>query len=668
MQAVPRSSGPIGIASLITLGVLPFIANTGSAQDDLELFDDDVPIVLSASRLIQPISSSPSSVTIIDAQMIKQSGARTIVDILHLVPGFQVGRLVNGDPVATYNGLSERFNPRLQLIIDGRPTYVPLYGGIPWSELPVALTDIERVEVTRGPNAATFGPNSFSAVVSIITRAPAVSSGWSINSEAGGNDFRSGTLSYHGAGKNTHYRVTLQSERDEGFENIPDKERSQLASVRTHWQINPVDRLAVDVGGIRGGHVELDTVVEENDLVGYTDTTNAYTQLVWERSRAVDDSFKLQYYFNYFDIADFETTTFDLDAVTGNPDFAGLTIDAMIDRNSRSMRHEIEAQRTRRIGSRHRMVYGGAIRQDSVQSRYIFGDERKRFIYSQRIFAHSEYSAGRFWLINSGLLLENNTLSNVSASPRFSVTRRVAPGKQYRLGYSRGIRTPLLLEEEGDVAFNYQVSNGLELTDRFIVDEEEVKSEYIDVVDFGYYYKHPRQNLTLDGKLSYHRIRHLVGTQRIEQVEGDTFDQEARKYRNRYNYRFSTLELQLDWKFKRQHRIRASYTYAFGEDRRLIERKLTPRHTLSLFGSIGLGNEFSVSGEYYYTSRWIWDDVRAESRLNRIDLRLAKRVRAAKMDATFAIQAELYAGENLDYLARNQVDSAYFARVSVQLP
>ena len=167
------------------------LLQTVHAQDEFDLFDEDVPIVLSASRLIQPLSSSPASITVIDAEMIRLSGARTIVDILRLVPGFQIGRLVNGNPIATYNGISERYNPRLQLIVDGRPTYVPLYGGIPWSELPIALTDINRVEVTRAPNAATFGPNSFTAVVSIITRAPAARSGWYANSEAGGNDFRS---------------------------------------------------------------------------------------------------------------------------------------------------------------------------------------------------------------------------------------------------------------------------------------------------------------------------------------------------------------------------------------------------------------------------------------------------------------------------------------------
>lgn len=656
------------VASIISLYFLSTLILQSHAQDDLEMFDDDVPIVLSASKLIQPIASAPASITVIGAEMIRLSGARTIVDILRLVPGFQVGRLVNGNPIATYNGVAERYNPRLQLIVDGRPTYVPLYGGIPWSELPVALTDIERVEVTRAPNAATFGPNSFAAVVSIITRAPAAQSGWFVNSEAGGNEFRSGTLTYHGSGEDSHYRVTIQGERDEGFRNIPDKERSKLASIRTHWQINPTDGLAIDVGGIQGGHAELDTVVEENDLVGYTDTINAYTQFVWERARSSDDSIRVQYYYNYFDIDDDKTTTFNLADVTGNADFAELTIEAPVNRDSHSTRHEIEAQQTKRLSERHRIVFGGALRQDSVQGHFIFNDAKTRYVSTQRLYAHSEYSVSPAWLSNLGMLIENNTLSAVSASPRLSVTHRYAPGHLFRLGYSRGTRTPLLLEEDGEVALEYVISNGDVLTDQFIVNENHIEPETIDVIDFGYYYNNPRRNFSIDAKVSYHEMRDLIATESVDETNGDTFDQFARAYRNRFDYTYSTAELQIERKLSHRTQIRASYTHAFNQDPELARRRLIPGHTLSLFGSVGLGEDVSLSSEYYHTGVWIWDDVSDKSKVNRLDIRLEKRLKLARINASIAFQAELDLGGTTDYLYRNQIDNLYFARLNVQLP
>lgn len=667
VQVSTKSHGTgwaIGITAVIGC-ILPALV---AASESDTIFDDDIPIVLSASRLIQPVSSSPASITIIDAEMIELSGARTIVDLLRLVPGMHVGKLVNGNPTATYHGLSERYNPRLQLVIDGRPTYVPLYGGIPWSELPVALTDIQRIEVTRAPNAATFGPNSFAAVVSITTRAPAAGSGWYINTEAGGNEFRSGTLSYYGSGTQADYRITLQSERDEGFRNIPDQERSKLGSLRTNWQINQTDRIGIDVGAIRGGHVELDSIAEENDLVGYTDTLNAYTQLVWERARSSDDSWRVQYYFNHFDIKDSGISTFDVAAASGNPAFAGLTLDVNVDRDSRSNRHELEVQRNVRLSDKHRLVYGGALRQDSVRGNFLFNDTRTRYVSTQRVFAHSEYMPRDRWLLNSGLLIEHNSLSNVSASPRFSLSYQPVPGQQFRLGYSRGIRTPLLLEEEGVVEFDLLVSNGLELTDQFIVNKNKIKSETIDVVDIGFYYDNPRRGLGFDTKLSYHRLRDVIGTRLMTDIETDTFDQTARAYENRFDYRYSTLDVQVELQERARYRLRAAYAYAFGADTSLGERKLIPRHTLSLLGSVRLSRAVTATAEYYYASKWIWDDVSDKSRLNRLDLRLAKSIRLARMDASFALQAELDLGDNVDYLSRNDVDSLYFARLTLQLP
>jgi len=218
------------------------------------------------------------------------------------------------------------------------------------------------------------------------------------------------------------------------------------------------------------------------------------------------------------------------------------------------------------------------------------------------------------------------------------------------------------------VSLNYVLSTGEPVVDRFIINLNEIKPEIIDVVDLGFYYSNASQDLTIDTKLSYHELRNAVGTRTINNPEGDMFDNVARAYENRFEYQFSNLEVQLDYRIKRRFRIRTGYSYAFGLDRSLSERKLTPRHTLSLFASARLNQSTTVSTEYYYTSKWIWDDVRDESRLNRLDFRIAKNFRIAGFDASAAVQAELDLGDTVDYLDRNQIDDLYFARVAVQLP
>jgi iron complex outermembrane receptor protein len=54
--------------------------------------------------------------------------------------------------------------------IDGREANVDLLGFPPWEVQPIALEDIERIEVIRGPGSSLYGANAFAGVISITTR------------------------------------------------------------------------------------------------------------------------------------------------------------------------------------------------------------------------------------------------------------------------------------------------------------------------------------------------------------------------------------------------------------------------------------------------------------------------------------------------------------------
>ena len=71
----------------------------------------------------------------------------------------------------TYHGLTdEEFSPRLQVLVDGRSMYSPAFrNGTNWALIPVALEDIERIEVVRGTNAVSMAQTPF-WVSSILLR------------------------------------------------------------------------------------------------------------------------------------------------------------------------------------------------------------------------------------------------------------------------------------------------------------------------------------------------------------------------------------------------------------------------------------------------------------------------------------------------------------------
>ncbi|MFP3449049.1 TonB-dependent receptor plug domain-containing protein, partial [Pseudomonas sp. SIMBA_067] len=59
----------------------------------------ELPVVLSATRLSQSRADAPGSVSVIDRQMIRASGARNIHELFMLLPGFQVGLHTGNHPL-----------------------------------------------------------------------------------------------------------------------------------------------------------------------------------------------------------------------------------------------------------------------------------------------------------------------------------------------------------------------------------------------------------------------------------------------------------------------------------------------------------------------------------------------------------------------------------------
>ena len=161
-----------GIA--VALGAVGMSSASELTTEDA--FFSDLPVVASVSRLPQRLADAPTSVTVIDREMIKASGARELSDVFRLVPGFQTHPNNTDSARVTYHGLTdEEFSPRVQVLVDGRSLYSPLFrNGVNWALIPVALDDIERIEVVRGTNAVSYGSNAFLGVINIITLDPAL--------------------------------------------------------------------------------------------------------------------------------------------------------------------------------------------------------------------------------------------------------------------------------------------------------------------------------------------------------------------------------------------------------------------------------------------------------------------------------------------------------------
>ncbi|WP_421931548.1 TonB-dependent receptor plug domain-containing protein [Phenylobacterium sp.] len=146
--------------------------------------------ITSVSRRPEALSGAPAAIYVINADDIRLSGADSLPEVLRLAPNLQVARLN-----ASSYGISARgFNHstatanKLQVLVDGRSVYTPLYSGVFWDARGLMLADIERIEVVSGPGGALWGANAVNGVINVITRAADATQGGLLDLTSGPED------------------------------------------------------------------------------------------------------------------------------------------------------------------------------------------------------------------------------------------------------------------------------------------------------------------------------------------------------------------------------------------------------------------------------------------------------------------------------------------------
>lgn len=204
----------------------------------------ELPTVLSATRLKQAPAEVPGSMTVLDRELIRASGARSIPELLRLVPGMHLGYRRGNQANLNYHGTNVTEARRLQVLVDGRSIYRPGLATVDWAELALAIEDIDRIEVFRGPNTAAYGANALMGVINIITRLPLDNHGTTLSHTRGNRDVRDWYAS-HSAGNLRHnWRLSLSGQQDDGFDHDEDGEdyrdsmRVSRLNLRHAWQLS----------------------------------------------------------------------------------------------------------------------------------------------------------------------------------------------------------------------------------------------------------------------------------------------------------------------------------------------------------------------------------------------------------------------------------------------
>jgi iron complex outermembrane receptor protein len=177
----------------------PSSSSSSPSIGEVQLFGEEDVTIEAATKTSIPLSKAPGSVTVITARQIRESGARTIPELLRLVGGVNV-RWNSMVQTIDMRGFGENpFTNRVLLLIDGVPYNDWNQGGFP--QHPgldfFVLQNVKRVEVVKGPGSSLYGENAFWGVINIVTLSGEDFDGGRVEGYGGGNrDTGSGGLFY----------------------------------------------------------------------------------------------------------------------------------------------------------------------------------------------------------------------------------------------------------------------------------------------------------------------------------------------------------------------------------------------------------------------------------------------------------------------------------------
>ncbi len=193
----------------LVLSCLAVAAGVSLAADPPQLY----PVVVTALREPQPLDRVVADVTVIDAVRIRDSAADSVEDLLRREAGIQLSR--NGGPGQSSAILLRGGGAGNTLVlIDGVRVGSATLGQTDLSAL--ALGQIERIEILRGPASSLYGADAVSGVVHIFTRRGRGGPRVAAHLAAGGLDSQIGDVSVSGSSGTFDYALGAGIERSDG--------------------------------------------------------------------------------------------------------------------------------------------------------------------------------------------------------------------------------------------------------------------------------------------------------------------------------------------------------------------------------------------------------------------------------------------------------------------
>lgn len=264
--------------------------------------------VTSVSRSAEQLQRAAAAIAVVSSDDIERMGATSIPEALRFVPGLHVMRSNSSNWAIASRGFSSSNSEKLLVLSDTRSIYTPLFSGVAWDVQEYFLSDIERIEVIRGPGASLWGSNAVNGVINITTKNARDTQGTHLEAALGTEERLSIGARYGGEiGNAAHFRVYAKhAERDDTYNAfVTDKDDWRMTHVgfRGDWEASNADTLTLQGATYRG---EMGMFGPSVTIIGRADPVPPLTSRMtggnvlarWQRRLEEDSSLQLRFYYD----------------------------------------------------------------------------------------------------------------------------------------------------------------------------------------------------------------------------------------------------------------------------------------------------------------------------------------------------------------------------------
>ena len=422
-------------------------AKTQGEKAGPEIAGGHYEVTVTAARTLTPLREIGQSVTVITNADIETQGARTVLQVLETVPGFNVVRTgsFGGSTSVFVRGGESNFN---LVLIDGVPIN---RGGGAFDFADLTTTNIDRIEIIRGPSSILYGANATTSVVNIITRKGQGKPSGSFGFEGGTYNSYLFRGALQGGSDKISYSFGGQYSESDGFYDFNNQYDRVDLSARMAIRLNSSSVVSTNVRYLDSQyHFPTDFIGAAIDPNDFRRTDELLYSVAYENS--VNSYYSTKVLYGYYG-RDWKSFTVE----DGIVDFFNSTSDIVENRNYLDWQNEFQ------LNSNNLFTTGISYNREETEDATLA--RRSVGVYVQDQFSWAD----RFFL-TAGVRYDHNDLFASFATVNVSIACLINDEWKLRTSLGNGFRAPSFIEIVGFPSFGILGNDALNPEKNFAAD------------------------------------------------------------------------------------------------------------------------------------------------------------------------------------------------------